>query len=594
MAVIRSKKQNPPETIDRFLGLNLDTSGETELIVGESPSMVNYRITENFKLRKREGYADLFATLGAVSIQGMWYGKLNGAYHFLFAANGNIYKHDIALGTNTSVGTLTNAPTYFFAYGEKVYMLNGSEYKSWDGTTFGDVAGYIPLIATVTPPAGGGTPNEGINLLTGKKRQTFSGDNTATAYKIAETDVTSVDVVKVAGVVKTVSTDYTVNLTTGVVTFLVAPPSGVDNVDIQWTKGAGQRSEVYSHKFAMFFGGQNDTRVFIYGNGTNQYNYTGLAAGVPSAEYFPALNYRKISSDEFAVTDIVRQYDRQIIFTNGGEAWYSYYDPITLVSGDVIADFPTFPLNQTKGNVAPGQSRLINNNPFTIFKGVQEWVATNVRDERNANYISKRIQPSLDELNLSTALTVDWEKRWEYWIAFGNVVYIFNYRLDVWYKFQLAHSITSFLLINDELHFGTNEGRIMKFDSSLKTDKGAAISCEWEMSFHDFGAEWLQKFLNEMWISLKPEYRSSVDITYQTDRVALANTYTAVYNMAVFDDTDFGDYSFMVNYNPQPFRFKIKAKKFVYFKLILSNNELNDTLTILSINLTARYGSKSR
>jgi hypothetical protein len=594
MAVIPRQQQTPPQTIDRFLGLNQDTSGDTQLQVGESPNMYNFRITENYKLRKRNGYRQLFDTLGAMDIQGMWYGSLGGTYHFLFAANGNVFKHDLALGTNTSVGTLIDAPTYFFAYGGKVYMLNGHEYKSWDGTTFGDVVGYIPLIATSTPPTGGGTPNEGLNVLTGKKRQTFSGDNTATQYQIAETELTSVDVVKVGGVVKTVTTDYTVNLVTGLLTFLVPPPTGQDNVDIQWTKGVGQREEVTGHKFAMFFGGQNDTRVFFYGNGTNRYVYTGLANGVPSAEYIPALNYREISSDEFAVTDIVRQYDRQIIYTDGGEAWYSYYDPITLESGDVIADFPTFPLNQAKGNVAPGQSRLINNNPFTIFKGVQEWVATNVRDERNANYISKRVQPSLDELDLSAALTVDWEMRWEYWMAFGKVVYIFNYRLDVWYQFQLHDNVTSFLIADDELYFGTDAGQIMKFESGLKTDNETAISSYWEMGFFDFQAEWLQKFLNEMWISLKPEYRSSLDITFQTDRVALAKTFTAVYNMSVFDDVDFGDYSFLVNYNPQPFRFKIKAKKFVYFKLILTNIELNDTLTILSINLAARYGSKSR
>ncbi|MFD0673924.1 hypothetical protein [Cohnella sp. GCM10027633] len=594
MATITRQKPNPPETIDRFLGLNEDTTGDTQLQLGESPSMINYRITENYKLRKREGYEQLFASLGSFDIQGMWYGSINGSYHFLFAANGHVYEHDLNTGTNTSKGTLTDAKTFFFAFGEKVYMLNGSEYKYWDGVTFGDVAGYIPLIATATPPTGGGTENESLNLLTGKKRQTFSGNNSATSYQLAETALTSVDVVKVSGVVKTVTTDYTVNLTTGVVTFVVAPPTGVDNVDIQWTKGSGSRSEITGHKFAMFFGGQNDTRAFFYGNGTNRYNYTGLASGVPSAEYLPALNYREISSDEFAVTDIVRQYDRQIIFTNGGEAWYSYYDPLTLDSGDVIADFPTFPLNQTKGNVTPGQSRLINNNPFTVFKGVQEWVATNVRDERNANFISKRVQSSIEDFSLPSVLTVDWEKRWEYWISYGSTVIVYNYRLDVWYKYTLAHNVTCFLVKDDELHFGTDDGMIMKFGDDLRNDNGTIISAEWEMAFYDFNAEWLQKFINEMWISLKPTDISSVEISYQTDRVVTSGTYVAVYNNASFANMNFADFSFYVNYNPQPFRFKIKAKKFVYFKIVLRNEKLNDKLTVLSINLAARYGSKSR
>lgn len=592
MASIQIPREQPPTTIDRFLGINEDTSGETQLQLGESPSMTNFRLTENYKLRKREGYEELFASLGAYDIQGMWYGKISGTYHFLFACNGNVYTHNLDTGTNTSIGTLTDAKTFFFAFGDKVYMLNGHEYKSWDGTTFGEVAGYVPLIATATPPAGGGTDNEGINLLTGKKRQWFSGDGTATVYQLRETNITSVDSVEVGGVAKTVGSEYSVDLTAGTVTFTVAPPSGTpDNVAIQWTKGTGSRTEVTAHKFAMFYGGQNDTRVFIYGDGTNRYYYTGLADGVPSAEYFPALNYREISSSEYSVTDIVRQYDRQIIYTNGGETWYSYYDPIT-IDGNTIADFPTYPLNNAIGNVAFGQAQLIQNNPYSIQSGIYEWGATNVRDERNAVYISKRVQPSLDNVDLTQAITTDWERRKEYWMAIGNVVWIYNYRLDTWYKFELAHNVTGFLFIDNELYFSTDNGQIMKFDRLLTSDNGTSISASWEMNFYDFESEWLRKFLTEMWISLQPENKSSVDITYQTDRDADSDVYTAEYSLATFENADFGDWSFLVNYNPQPFRFKIKAKKFVYFKLILTNDSDIDKLTVLSINFPVRLGSK--
>lgn len=687
MATITVQKQAPPTNIDRWLGINEDTAGDTQLQLGESPNMLNYRLTENYKLRKREGYKELFASLGAFYLRGIWYGKLSGTFHFLFAVNGKVwlkqtlsgtsynsldtttytnvdvvkttalntaiagttgidgitlyqnsagtdlteiaqadidlvasvgkyYYHtdktlwivvakgtyaDIAaartgLGTTTvyvQIGTLTDAKTFFFAFGNKVYMLNGNEYKSWDGTTFGDVAGYIPLIATATPPTGGGTDNEQINLLTGKKRQTFSGNGTATVYTLRESALTSVDQVYVNGVLKTETTDYTVNLTTGVVTFVVAPPTGVDNVDIYWTKGTGSRAEITANYYAMFFGGQNDTRIFVYGDGTNRYYYTGLAAGVPSAEYFPAFNYREISSDEFAVTAIVRQYDRQIILTNGGEAWYSYYDPIT-VGGETVADFPTFPLNDTVGNLAPGQAQLIQNNPFSIQNGVYEWAATNVRDERNAQYKSKRVQPSLDAEDLTTAITVDWEAMKEYWLSIDNKVWVYNYQLDVWYKFQTAASITCFLVADDILYFGTTSGQIMKFDANKLSDNGTAIISTWEMNFYDFIAEWLKKFITEMWISMKPEARASVSITYQTDRNSSSNTYTAIYNLSTFASANFGSWSFLTNYNPQPFHFKIKAKKFVYFKLILKNSALDEKVTILSINLPARYGSKSR
>lgn len=686
MATITVPKQNPPTKIDKFLGINENTAGDTQLQVGESPLMTNYRLTENYKLRKREGYSQLFGTLGAFNIRGIWYGKIGGTYYFLFACNGKVwlkstisgtqyasidtttytnvdvikttalntaivgtvgvdgftvyqnsagtdltevsqanidlvasigkyYYHtdgtiwiikaanqyaDIAaartgLGTTTTyfqIGTLTDAKTFFFSFKSKVYMLNGTEYNSWNGTTFATVAGYIPLIATATPPAGGGTVNESINLLTGKKYQTFSGNNVATAYQVAETTLTSVDSVYKGAVLQTLTTDYTVDLTTGIVTFVVAPITGVDNVTIYWTKGSGSRAEITANFYAMFFGGQNDSRIFFYGDGTNRYYYTGLAAGVPSAEYIPALNYNEVGTDEFAITDIVRQYDRQIIFTNGAEAFYSYYDTFYDSTDNLIVSFPTFPLNDAVGNVATGQAQIIQNNPFSIQNGIQKWVATNVRDERNAEYISKRVQPSMDEEDLTTAITVDWEANKEYWLAIANRIWIYNYRLDAWYKFQTAANITCLYVIDNLLHFGTDAGQIMKFDTAKLTDNGTAITSTWEMNFYDFEAEWLQKFLTEMWISLKPAAKSSVNITYQTDRVGTSSTYTATYNLATFVAADFGDWSFLVNYNPQPFHFKIKAKKFVYLKITLTNSQTDDELTVLSMNLPTRYGSK--
>lgn len=594
MATIPRQAPITPTTISQFLGINEDLSGETELQLGESPDSLNFRVTDNYKLAKREGYTQLFASLGAYAIKGMWYGKIGGAYHFLFAANGNIYEHDLSAGTNTSIGTLTNAVTFFFAFNNKVYMLNGSEYKYWDGTTFGTVEGYIPLVATATPPSGGGTTNESINQLTGKKHQTFSGDNTATVYQLAETSVDSIDQVYVGGTLQTVTTDYTVDTTAGTVTFTSAPATGVDNVDIYWTKANNDRTAITENTRAMFYGGKNDTRIFFYGDGSNEYYFTGLADGVPSAEYIPVNNYRKISSDEFQVTDIVRQYDRQIIFTDGGESWYSYYDPFYDSSDNLVIDFPTFPLNNTKGNIAKGQAQIINNNPITIDEGVYQWVSTNVRDERNAEYMSKRVQPSLDAEDLTSVVTIDWESKREYWIATGKKVWVYNYRLNVWYKFLLNDTVKCFIVIDDELYFGTDNGQIMKFSSDTRNDNGTTINAYWEMNFYDFEAEWLRKYINEMWIAMKPEDKASVDLTYQTDYDASSNTYTAIYNLSTFTTADFSDWSFKTNYNPQPFRLKIKAKKFVYFKLILTNGQSDEKLTVLSINLPARYGGKAR
>ena len=118
-------------------------------------------------------------------------------------------------------------------------------------------------IATVATPVGktqtrgkGIDPNEKAgNLLTGKKRMTYKADGTA-VYKLAETSIGSVDSVYVLGVLQTLTTQYTVDLTAGTVTFTAGniPVASIDEdeVEIYWTKGVGTRSSVVNNRFAFF------------------------------------------------------------------------------------------------------------------------------------------------------------------------------------------------------------------------------------------------------------------------------------------------------------------------------------------------------
>lgn len=578
--------------IDRFLGLHIDAAGDTNLKVGELSECKNIRIIENYKARKREGYEQLFATISSnKKIRGMWYGKIGSTNYFLFACNGNVYTLDLVNKTYTSIGTLTDATTTFFAFSNKVYILNGNDYYSWNGTgSIATVSGYRPLVATATPPAGGGTALEEINVLTGAKAQKFSGDNVATNYFLAEAAITSVDYVKVGGVTKTVTTDYTVDLTAGKVTFVVAPATGTNNVDIGWTKGSGTRSIVTENKYSLLFGGANDSRVFLYGDASNVLVYSGLANGVPSAEYFPASAYNQIGSDDSPITYVTKQYDRQIIYTSS-KAYYSTYQYDTTLG----TSFSVYPLNDALGNTPYGQGQLLLNNPFTIYKKtLYQWTATNVRDEKNAMEMSQRVQTELDALDLSTAITIDYERETELWIAVGTTVYIYNYQRDVWYKFILAHTPTCFLTVDNTLYFGTTNGQIMAFGDLELTDNGTAIAAVMETGFIDFGKNWIRKFLNFVWVGLQPEAQSKCEIEWQSDYSASSASEVITYNLISYENLDYSDFTYDLNYNPQPFRLKLKSKKFTYFKLILSNDSSDQTMTILNVTMPALLGGQAK
>lgn len=584
--------------IDKFLGLNLDSTDGLDIQQGELSVLKNIRITENYKMRKREGYTKAFSAGGGGKIQGVWFGKLGGNENFVFARDGHLYGGNISTGAATDIGTVSDSKIYLFAFNDKLYSQNGSEYKSWEGTgSLTEVRGYIPKVAIATPPSGGGTLYEDINSLIGMKHQTFNGNGTATSYHILETAVTSIDSLYIDGVLKTPITSYcTVNTTSGLITPITASvfTKGDDNIDIYWTKGTGSRQIVEANKQSELFGGANDSRVFMYGV-DNKVIYSALADGNPSAEYFPENNYLLLGSDEYGVTHLSKQYDRLIVHKEKDSHYCTY--ELDATTG---ASFPTYPLNDSVGNVAFGQGRNILNNPFVVTNGgVFQFTATNVRDEKNVVFTSERVQIGLDDLDLGDAITMDWEKRFEYWLFVGNIGYVYNYKNDTWYYFELAHTPTCFLEINGIVYFGTTSGEIMKFDEDALTDNGLVIKSRWETGFLSFGANNIRKFINFVWIGMQPEKRSLCYVNWESDKTMKAdNTQADIrlveYNNMDFGNVDFGNFTFNTSYSPQPFRLKLKIKKFTYVKFIGYNESLTNAMTVLNLTLPTIFGGFSK
>ena len=272
MATIPIQKTINPITIEKFLGLNLSNTGDTQIKLGESGNMNNFYITNDFKLRKMYGYKSFYNF--ETPIKGLFAAVLNRIHYLLVATGGKLYyflsdeldnEEEWDSLEPHEIGTIGTDDCSFFTFDNKVYILCG-KYMSWDGTVLKEVEGYIPKVFIATPPTGGGTEYEDINLLTGKKHQTFNGDGSSTTYQLAETNILSVDKVEVDGEELTENTDYTVNTTDGIVTFTTAPSNNLDNVDIYWNKNNGSRHFIEKMKFGTIFGGDVDTRVFLYGN----------------------------------------------------------------------------------------------------------------------------------------------------------------------------------------------------------------------------------------------------------------------------------------------------------------------------------------
>ena len=507
----------------------------------------------------------------------------------------------------TLLGSIPDTETSFFTFDKKVYILCG-KYYSWNGTTLSEVEGYTPCVFINTPPAGGGLVYEELNLLSPKKHQTFNGNGTSTTYQLAQKGITSVDKVKIGGT-EVASNTYTVNTTNGTVTFTTAPAQGMDNVDIYWTKSDGDRPIIEGMKFGTVFGGDLDSRVFLYGNPTcqNRTYYSGIIAedvtdGTPSVEYFPASNFVDIGPSNFALTDLTRQYDRLLATTNRPEA---YYMTIGLEKLDVtlsdnstttryVSAVSTFPLNEVHGNFAEGQGQLIDNYPVTFDRNALIlWKATNVRDEKNMEDISQKIRLDLVDIDASLIRSLDHQRENQLWFGAGNMIYIYNYFNKTFSRLRIPETLRHFADLNNTVYMGTTSGKIMKWGDQFDGFDDETIDAYWEMNFEDFDTAYLRKTMNRLWVVMQPQAKSSADIGFISNRNASSSKKHIGYNIQVMDNVDFSSYTFEISNNPQPFRLKMKAKKFTNLKITIENTEKTDC-TILQLVLKVESFGESK
>lgn len=89
-----------------------------------------------------------------------------------------------------------------------------------------------------------------------------------------------------------------------------------------------------------------------------------------------------------------------------------------------------------------------------------------------------------------------------------------------------------------------------------------------------FNEDFKRKYSAMLWVGIKPEDNGYLGVTAETDR-----------------KSDFAEYSFTTGDAagvPEMNRIKLKAKKFTYYKLKLSNDSADTTATVVSVDIRVR------
>lgn len=588
MATIPTSTETRVYTIDEWLGVNESPDGDTGLKMGEAAEIRNWRITRDGNLQIRPGTKTIWSFDGPV--RGMWSGRVMGRQVFVCAAGGKLY--ELGGDEPVQIGELTDAPAHFFGFALKLYILNGHEYMVWSGE--GDaspVEGYRPLVTTSTLPGGGGAELEPVNRLTGKKRARYSPDGSAKVFFLPEQGLSSIDFVISTATGEDVG-GWTGNTELGTVTFAEAPAQGTDSIEIGWTAASDDWASVAAMRFSEFYSGSTDNRVFLYGDGSNHAFYSGIDYnGLPTAEYFPELNVLDAGTANSPITGMVRHFSRLLVFKSDS-TFSAQFSTITLADGRVTEAFYTAPVNREVGNLAPGQVRIVNNNPRSLHgQAVYEWKSGggNINyDERSAKHISGRINATLGSFDLENCVCFDDEIRQEYYIVHEGTAIVHNYDDDVWYIYTNVPA-NDFVVHNGELYVSTSTGQIRHVSRNYRNDDEAPIDAYWRSGSMAFDKEWMRKYSSMLFVTLKPESGARVTVTAMSNRKSDYPDKIVSSSLATFEHVDFAHWSFRTNRKPQVTRLKLKVKKVAFYQLIFESNSASATATVLSVNIHVRY-----
>lgn len=620
-------------TVDKFLGINEAADGFTELKMGQASEMKNFLITDGFNLKIRPGVKrmDFNQVRNPAPILASWAGFIredSTQEHLLVVdfADGTDriwiytknevggyttqYRQDGALGLTSA----EDAMVKIFTFGGKLWIMSRGNIVSYQNGEFVVEEPYVPLVVAGASPSGGGTTLEGINMLSSLRRIDFSADGEAVAYVLPE-EARSVEKIIIDNVERTAADVGAYDMGTHTFTFKEAPEKGVGNVEFTYNTYAPDtvksRLKIVGMPLVEAYNGSTDTRLFVGGKGNVCY-YTGVTqSGEATPLYFPAMNEAVIDMTGASVTGIVRHYSKLLVFTRDGTYTLSY-EPVTTEDGTTTAGFYLRSANREFGNDVVGQVRTVNNYPRTITQnGIYEWRITSsyYQDERYAQRVSDLVQHSLrnaPDIHRFVTCDNDFEKTYYVFLndEFGTVL-VDRYNLakdDIWcvYQGDIFKGVTNAFVFDGNVFF-TNGTEVFCFSTSATKDAPAdpdgeptGIKALWESGFMDYGADFRRKFNSDIYLSVLPQANSELVVTAETDRRSEYTEKTITTNLFDFSNFSFANLTFDTNNTPKIHKIRLKAKKFVYYKLVFRVDSDGATATVLSFDQKVRFGSMAK
>lgn len=511
-----------------------------------------------------------------------------------------------------------------FQLNKNLYIIDGNDFYVLDiekgrVEPIGMENSYIPTLTIAKEPSGGGTAYESLNLLQPGFIELFQGKASVKKYQLSfgNLDETKCKVwlLNENGLwdLKEEDTDFTVNRSTGEVTFTtapgVSPVTGEDNVKILAYRTVEDYRERITHctTGALYgIGGAGD-RLFLAGNPdhpnwdfySQQYDPT----------YFPDTNYAVLGSEQSMITGYAVVNNYLATFKDG----YDQSQSVFIREGDLLKKTddeettePVFKLINTlqgEGVAAPYSFAYMQTEPVFLTKqGIYAITEQDITGEKYTQsrsfYLNGKLRKEPNPENAMACIYDD-----QYILALNNQLYILDglqatrsdksepYATRQYAAFYCTN-IPAICIWQDEgIWFGTNDGRVCAFNTDIETlnsynDDGKPIYACWETPDLDGRLFYKNKTFRYFAVRLMQAIKTSVKMYSRKLGVwNFIREETVIGNPIDFENFDFDMFSFSQDTTEKVIHTKVRVKKVDKARFRVENGEYNEPFGLFDLAL---------
>ena len=561
--------------------------------------------------QKRAGWRKLWQLEG--KIHGLHAAVFAGAEKKLVHAGTKLYLWDDETQPAELMTGLPDHRSRSVYLAGKLWIATGGGFIVYDGTAAARVSAgdaYIPTTTITRSPTGGGVSYEDVNMLTPYRKNAFQTDGTSRTFTLdGEIDETGEVKCWVWG---EETTAFTVDRAAGTVTMTAAPAApdagSADGLVVQFPHTVeGYTDTIDKCTILTTYGVGTNDRLVLSGN--PDWPNRDWISGLNDPTYIPDLSYTSVGGQGTAILGYCRLGSYQgIVKADDGHDSTVFLRRAEL-NGDGDAVFPLQQAIAGVGAVSPGSFASLLDDPLFLSRnGIMAIASNSITSEKitqgRSYYVNARLTK---EPELAASEAVIWNGMYLLSLPNGHV-YVLDGRQSKSYK---SASLGDFVYecyywenvpavcwlcrkngTEEELYFGTADGRICKVNSDIEgmarySDDGEAIDAVWATRYDDDGTPAVLKTMIQRGccVTIKPYARSSGTVYFRSDRTGGGERKAAAKTMDILDftDIDFERFTFNTDDSPQEIFLNRRVKNYKRLQIIVRNAENNEGFGIFQI-----------